>query len=241
MAALTAFLLLAVPYLAHAAGGFALWWGIDSGGAARGSSSFLLSDTVGQGTPPEVSRSQQFTLVSGFQAGSAQPPIHGNTSLAINIIGNGTTSPAAGVNSSPSGTPVIITATPATGWTFSHWSGDASGTSNPITVTMNANKTVTANFAVQGITLIGAIKQNPPAYDGQMVKISGQYRGWEGGHGSSPITRSDWVIMDSTGAIYVTGGSLRLRYTGDLGENVTVSGKVRLKGNQPYIQIVLLP
>ncbi len=32
------------------------------------------------------------------------------------------------------------------GWTFSVWSGDLVSTDNPITVTMDANKTVTANF-----------------------------------------------------------------------------------------------
>jgi uncharacterized repeat protein (TIGR02543 family) len=44
------------------------------------------------------------------------------------------------------GATVTLTATPATGYTFSGWGGNASGTTNPLTVTMNANKTISATF-----------------------------------------------------------------------------------------------
>ena len=45
------------------------------------------------------------------------------------------------------GTNATLTATPATGYVFSGWSGNASGTSNPLTLLMNGNKTVGAAFA----------------------------------------------------------------------------------------------
>lgn len=48
-----------------------------------------------------------------------------------------------------SGTTVTLTATPATGYIFTGWSGSASGTAASVAVTMNSNKTVTANFQVQ--------------------------------------------------------------------------------------------
>ena len=41
---------------------------------------------------------------------------------------------------------VQLTAVPDPGWSFSHWSGDVTGTTNPISVRMNGNKTVTANY-----------------------------------------------------------------------------------------------
>ena len=50
----------------------------------------------------------------------------------------------------PSGTSVTLTATPATGYTFTGWSGDLTGTTNPVTITMTGNKTVTATFAPTG-------------------------------------------------------------------------------------------
>jgi uncharacterized repeat protein (TIGR02543 family) len=40
-----------------------------------------------------------------------------------------------------------LTATPAPGYVFGAWTGDAAGTANPLAVLMDANKTITANFA----------------------------------------------------------------------------------------------
>ena len=45
-------------------------------------------------------------------------------------------------------TTVTLTAVPAPGFVFSGWTGDASGTANPIAITMTANKTVSASFTV---------------------------------------------------------------------------------------------
>ncbi len=59
------------------------------------------------------------------------------------------------------GSVVTLTATPAAGYAFSHWSGDASGSANPTTVTMNSNKNVTANFTELRYSL--SLSSNPPA------------------------------------------------------------------------------
>jgi uncharacterized repeat protein (TIGR02543 family) len=45
------------------------------------------------------------------------------------------------------GTPVTLTATPDAGWTFAGWSGDLTGSTNPDTVVMDADRTVTVTFA----------------------------------------------------------------------------------------------
>ena len=42
---------------------------------------------------------------------------------------------------------MTLTASANAGYTFSNWSGDVTGVTNPTTVTMNSNKSVTANFA----------------------------------------------------------------------------------------------
>src|SRR6185295_20425073 len=52
-----------------------------------------------------------------------------------------------------SGTPVTLTAVPGPGWHFDHWGGDASGTDNPLTLTMDANKSITATFDVSHYVL----------------------------------------------------------------------------------------
>ncbi len=68
------------------------------------------------------------------------------------------------------GTVVTLTATPAAGWTFSQWQGDLTGTSNPATVTMNTNKTVTVVFVqtpasqytlMTSVTGSGQVSLNP--------------------------------------------------------------------------------
>lgn len=42
--------------------------------------------------------------------------------------------------------PVELTAVPASGWVFSNWSGDLSGSDNPVSVTVNADMNITATF-----------------------------------------------------------------------------------------------
>lgn len=56
--------------------------------------------------------------------------------------------------------------------------------------------------------IIGDIISHPDQYQGQQVEITGYYRGWnllKEAQGAPPVTRSDWVIADNSGAIYVTG------------------------------------
>jgi len=48
------------------------------------------------------------------------------------------------------GTDGTATANPTSGYEFDHWSGDASGTSTSVTVTMNSEKSITAHFRSTG-------------------------------------------------------------------------------------------
>ena len=66
--------------------------------------------------------------------------------LTISINGQGSISPSEGEYEYPSGTQVTINVSPIFGWDFDHWSGDATGTSPTIVITMNSDKNVTAYF-----------------------------------------------------------------------------------------------
>jgi|GEM_PF-1492370 len=79
--------------------------------------------------------------------------------LTMAVSGEGTVSPVVGNHVYTKGQVVDITATPASGWNFTSWSGGvASASSATTTVTMDANKTVTANFTkIQAITLTMAV------------------------------------------------------------------------------------
>ena len=66
--------------------------------------------------------------------------------LTITAGTGGTTEPVPDTYIHDSGTEVSITATPNTGYEFTEWTGDASGTTNPITIIMDSDKSVKANF-----------------------------------------------------------------------------------------------
>ncbi len=53
----------------------------------------------------------------------------------------------------PASTVVTLTATPGAGYLFTSWSGGVTGSTNPVNITLDANKTVTANFTLQAQTL----------------------------------------------------------------------------------------
>ena len=84
---------------------------------------------------------------------------------------------------------------------------------------------------------IGDIVANPAAYAGRTVLLSGEYRGWEAGYSSPPVTRSDWILKDATGGIYVTGKAPSgFDPAKDIGKKVTVQGTVRVKDGKAYIE-----
>lgn len=95
------------------------------------------------------------------------------------------------------------------------------------------------------------ILADPAAFEGQPVSVVGYYRGWDllGVAGEAPpVTRSDWVILDETGAIYVLAGlavegdiNLNPGSKEDTGQVVRVTGVVRVTdGGQPYIEPTLI-
>ncbi|TKC10422.1 DUF3494 domain-containing protein [Pedobacter polaris] len=56
------------------------------------------------------------------------------------------------------GSTVVLTATPSPGYVFTSWSGDASGSVNPLTVTMTANRNITANFTqIAPVNILGSV------------------------------------------------------------------------------------
>lgn len=66
--------------------------------------------------------------------------------LTVNVIGNGTVAKSPDQASYIYGDVVQLTATPAAGWSFANWSDDLYGNTNPGSITIDGNKTVTANF-----------------------------------------------------------------------------------------------
>jgi uncharacterized delta-60 repeat protein len=67
--------------------------------------------------------------------------------LTISTGSGGTTDPSPDTYAHDTGTQTSVRAIANSGYEFSQWSGDASGTDNPITITMNADKAIRANFS----------------------------------------------------------------------------------------------
>lgn len=76
------------------------------------------------------------------------PPAQYRLSTAVVPENTGTIEVDPMYYSYSSGTLVTLAAVPTTGYHFVGWSGDASGQDNPLTISMNYNKSITANFAV---------------------------------------------------------------------------------------------
>ena len=80
--------------------------------------------------------------------------------LTVAIVGSGSVDKSPDAATYTHGTQVALTATPATGYSFSGWSGDVVSTTNPVTVTLDADKVVTATFTQNSYALTVAIVGN---------------------------------------------------------------------------------
>jgi pectate lyase len=112
-----------------------------------------------------------------------------------------------------SGATVQLTAVPDAGYHFTTWSGDASGSANPLSLLMNGNKTVTANVAINQYTLSitavnGSVTRSPdqPFYDhGTTVTLTAVaspgflFSSWSGG--ASGTGNPATVLMDGNKSV----------------------------------------
>jgi uncharacterized repeat protein (TIGR02543 family) len=87
---------------------------------------------------------------------------------------NGLVSPFSGTYDE--NTQVELTASPNSGYQFDNWSGDASGTTNPITINMDGNKSITANFSV--LSTQDTIYIDPTAGSGGDGSYGNPYDSW---------------------------------------------------------------
>jgi uncharacterized repeat protein (TIGR02543 family) len=154
-------------------------------GLAGGSTTFNLAIDLGDKNGVKIAANPQVCTVTVAGAGAPAPapsptltstpaptttPTATTTTkytLTVNINGKGSVNPASG-STHNAGAAISLAASPDSGWRFAGWSGDLSGTSSPANLTMNSNKTVTANFTqVSGSTynlvvaLNGAGSSNP--------------------------------------------------------------------------------
>ena len=166
-------------------------------------------DTVTTTNPLNVPMTKNKALTATFSINSY--------TLSVSTVGNGSVTKDPDFASYPFNTVVQLTAVPSTGWSFTGWSGDASGTANPTSVTMTANRSVTATFTVNQFTLTvssgggGSVAKDPdqPTYAyGTIVQVTAtpdpgfSFVGWSGdaGGNANPIS----IVVDAAKTVVAT-------------------------------------
>ncbi|AYB33592.1 InlB B-repeat-containing protein [Chryseolinea soli] len=127
-------------------------------------------DATGNASSVTITMSGNKTVTANFQAQSSA------TKYTLATIA----SPSAGGNISGAGTydagsVTALTATPAAGYTFIGWSGDATGSASSTTITMSGDKTVTANFQIQSSTTKYTLATTASPSEGGSVSGAGTY------------------------------------------------------------------
>ena len=126
-------------------------------------------DATGTSASTTVTMNGNKSVTATFQV--IQPGKYTLTTLSSPLAG-GTVS---GGGSYTSGSTATLTATPAAGYIFTGWSGDATGTASSITVTMDGDKNVTANFQQQSNTTKYTLAITTSPTDGGNVSGAGSY------------------------------------------------------------------
>ncbi len=161
--------------------------------------------------------------------------------LTVNVTGSGS------VTQNPTapylyGDIVQLTAVAATGWHFDHWTGALSGSDNPKSITLDGNKSVTAVFAKDSVTLTVSVSGNgsvtrtpggPYLYGDEVELLAEADPGWRFDHWTGALSGSDnpeTILMNGNKAVTAVFVSNVVTLT----VNVTGSGSVTQNPTGPY-------
>ncbi|HEY9049024.1 MAG TPA: InlB B-repeat-containing protein [Ohtaekwangia sp.] len=211
-----------------------------AGGTVSGAGSYTSGSTATLTATPAAGYT--FTGWSGDATGTASSisvTMNGDKNVTANFQKQSsttkytltiTTSPSdggavSGAGSYDAGSVVTLTATPAAGYTFTGWSGDVTGTHASVTVTMNSNKTVTANFSITSFTLRATVV---PSAGGSVT-------------GTGTYTSGTVVTIEAVAAsgYTFTGWSGDIAGT-DASQTVTVNSNIVVQANFQGIDEVAL-
>ncbi len=138
--------------------------------------------------------------------------------VTVSASGGGTVTKSPPKDTYSPGEQVVITAEPQLGYMFTNWSGDASGTTNPLTVTVNNNMNIVGNFTVAPARVLtlntsgnGTITPNPAktAYsNGESVTLTASpgpnwsFVSWSGG--ATGTANPTTIVMDGDKTVTAT-------------------------------------
>jgi ribosomal protein S9 len=149
-------------------------------------------------------------------------------SVSVNTQGEGTvaTSGATGQGSFEYGSSARFEAVPAAGWEFDSWSGDASGSSNPLNISVDGPLTITATFKRQKFDLTVTVEGEGTVTE-QVIVHPGQYD-YEAQVKLTAVPNEGWEFVNWSGDIGSTENPV----------NVTVSRAKNVTANFKELEIV---
>jgi len=176
-------------------------------------------DTSAEYSAPEITlmMDQDFTVTAVFV------PVA--FTLTVLTEGLGNTMPEPGSHGYGWNADISITATPEDGWRFDHWAGESveGSTDNPLSLVMNADKTVRAVFAPQLWTLTVAVEGS-----GACSPISGTHTFQDNESVSlAALPAEDWVFDHWTGleGSDATANPVTIQMTSDMTVTAVFKGK----------------
>ena len=138
--------------------------------------------------------------------------------VTVSAVGAGAVTKSPDKPAYSAGESVMLTATPALGNLFTNWSGNASGTINPLTVVVNSNLTIVGNFVAappRTLTVTvngpGGVTKSPDKatyLHGESVTLTAvpganaSFLGWSGA--LTGVTNPATLVMDGDKAVTAT-------------------------------------
>ncbi len=126
-------------------------------------------DLTGTTSPASLTMNSDKTVLAEFTL------IGESSTLTVLPVNGGSINPSGGQY--PDGEEVNLTATPTEGWTFDGWTGDLSGTTNPASLTMNGDKTVSAIFSQRETVSQRYQAEDANITDGQAKSVGSDWKG----------------------------------------------------------------
>ncbi|MBI5711134.1 MAG: hypothetical protein HZC42_12665 [Candidatus Eisenbacteria bacterium] len=119
--------------------------GASQGFSIRPATGYHVATLTVDGSTASPDTAYTFSAVSADHTIGATFAADAHT-LTVSAAGTGTVTRDPDQPSYLHGSGVQLTAVPGTGWAFAGWSGDTSGTANPVTLTITGDRSVTAAF-----------------------------------------------------------------------------------------------
>jgi pectate lyase len=208
-----------------AASGQSLRWGIAASGMTGASSTRPVA-TAGS-TTLSWTHSGANRLAHSLASFAPSSGGTANCTLTTTTSGPGTVSQTPGGTTFACGTSVTLTATANAGAAFTGWTGGVTSSANPLTFTVNANTSVTANFATQTANCTLTTAASGP----------GTVSSTPGGTTFACGTSVTLTATPNAGATFtgwtggVTGSANPLTFT--LSANTSVTGNFTTSGTTP--------